>query len=237
MGAINETLARVTTLTFDCYGTLIDWRGGLERSLAEILGPDVADRANELFDVYAQLEADIEAQAYRSYREVLTTVTGRLARRFDLELPPERAGLLAEMLPGWPPFADTKAALARLKQRYRLGVLSNIDRDLFAATSRMLDVKFDFVVTAEDVQAYKPAPAHFERLLSAHCAREEVLHVAQSLFHDGTRASQLGIAYVWINRYNEPTECAANPLAGSADPLAIYADLASLAESCSVEGM
>ncbi|MCH8196393.1 MAG: HAD hydrolase-like protein, partial [Chloroflexi bacterium] len=87
------------------------------------------------------------------------------ADRFDLELPPERAGLLPELLPGWLPFSDTVAALARLKKRYRLGILSNVDRDLFAGTARSLGVSFDFVITAEDVRAYKPNPAHFERML------------------------------------------------------------------------
>lgn len=213
MSSIEEVLRRTKTITFDCYGTLIDWRAGLSRSCAELFGPSVADRTDELFNAYLQIEAEVEAQQYQSYRQVLSTVARRLALRFGHELPPERANLLAEILPEWLPFADTNEALMRLKKRYRLGVLSNIDRDLFAGTARHLDTAFDFVVTAEDVRAYKPAPPHFERLLSAHSRSDEVLHVAQSLFHDGVPTCRLGIPYVWINRYNDANETTVCPLA------------------------
>jgi len=224
MDSIEDALRHVKTITLDCYGTLIDWRAGLSRSLAELFGLSVADRTDELFKAYIQIEAEVEAQQYQSYRQVLSTVARRLAGRFGFELPPQRAGLLAEMLPEWPPFADTNEALLRLKERYRLGVLSNIDRDLFAGTARHFDVTFDFVVTAEDVRAYKPAHPHFERLLSVHSRSDEVLHVAQSLFHDGVPTGQLGIAYVWINRYNDANETTVRPLA-------TYPDLACFAEA------
>ncbi len=263
MDAIRQVLRRTKTITFDCYGTLIDWRGGLIRSLGEIFGPVATDRANELFRSYVRIEAQIEAEGYRSYRNILSAVVERLARQFDVDLAPRRAALLAEMLPNWPPFADTNEALTRLKQRYRLGVLSNIDRDLFAGTARHFDVAFDFVVTAQDVGAYKPGHAHFERVmrncLSSYATDfrgqqednvndgagkvacqvgptpdrqaglpgqphgAEVLHVAQSLFHDGVPAGELGIAYVWINRYKEVNETPVHPVAE-------YPDLISFAE-------
>ena len=140
-----------------------------------------------------------------------------------MPLPPNRVDFLAESLPDWPTFPDTNGALARLKGRYRLGVLSNVDRDLFAATTRKLNVQFDLAVTAQDVRAYKPADAHFERLLTSYGPREEVLHVAQSLFHDGVPAGELSIPFVWINRYGETNETQVRPLA-------TYPDLRSFAD-------
>lgn len=225
MSSIEEVLRRTQTITFDCYGTLIDWRAGLSRSCAELFGPSVADRTDELFNAYVQIEAEVEAQPYQSYRQVLSTVARRLALRFGFELPLERTDLFAEMLPEWLPFKDTNQALLRLKKQYRLGVLSNIDRDLFDGTARHFDAAFDFVITAEDVRAYKPAHPHFERLLTAHSKSDEVLHVAQSLFHDGLPAGRLGIAYVWINRYNDANETTVRPLATYPD-LARFAQIA-----------
>lgn len=230
MGPIEDVLRRIRTITFDCYGTLIDWRKGLSDTFIELFGPVaaappqvVADRIDELFRAYVPTEAALEAGPYQPYRQVLSAVAEQVAERFGLDLPPERAGLLAERLPAWLPFPDTNEALTRLKQRYRLGVLSNIDRDLFAGTARYFDIKFDFVITAEDVGAYKPAHAHFERLVAAHSPPEQVLHVAQSLFHDGVPAQELGIAYVWINRYGDANVT-------NVKPLMTFPDLRSLAD-------
>ncbi len=225
VSSLEEVLARTDTITFDCYGTLVDWRAGLSRSFRELFGSAIEDRLDELFDTYVRIEADVEADEFRPYWRVLATVVERLADRFGLELHPERTGLPAQMLPDWPVFADTNEALVRLKQRYRLGVLSNIDRDLFAATARQLDVVFDFVVTAEDVRAYKPARAHFHRLFESHGRCETTLHVAQSLFHDGGPANQLGLAYIWINRYKQANETSVRPLAEYPD-LRSFADVA-----------
>ena len=224
MPPINELLQRIETITFDCYGTLIDWRAGLADTFIELFGESVANRKAELLAAYVPIEAEVEAGRYQPYRRVLAAVAEQLARQFGLDLSPDRAGLLAERLPDWPPFADTNEALGRLKQRYRLGVLSNIDRDLFAGTTRCFDTAFDFVVTAQDVHAYKPAHAHFERLLVAHSERDRVLHVAQSLFHDGVPSSRLGLAYVWINRYDESNTT-------NVQPSATYPDLKSLADA------
>lgn len=223
MDSIRDVLGRVKTITFDCYGTLIDWRRGLGDTFAELFGPAGGDRVDELFRAYVPTETAMEVGPYQSYRQILSAVTERVAEQFGVELPAEPAGLLAEKLPDWPPFPDTNEALTRLQQRYRLGVLSNVDRDLFAGTARYFDVTFDFVVTAEDVRAYKPAHPHFERLASVHSPPDEVLHVAQSLFHDGVPTSELGIAFVWINRYGE-----SNPT--TVEPLATFPDLKSLAD-------
>lgn len=214
----------VTTLTFDCYGTLIDWRAGRRACFLELFGPGVEDRLDELAAVYEETEAEVQSGPYRSYREVLGEVSRRLADRVGVELSPDQASRLATSLPSWPPFPDTRSALDRLKRRFRLGILSNVDRDLFADTSRCLGLSFDFIVTAQDVESYKPARAHFEALFANHARPEEVLHVAQSLFHDGLPAQEVDLAYVWINRYNDVDH-------SDAQPLAVYPDLQSLADA------
>jgi len=213
MSSIQDVLRRTKTITFDCYGTLIDWSAGLWRSFAEIFGPVVAERKQEWFDAYVRVEAEVESGPYQSYREVLAVVTERLAREFDLPLPAGREAKLAEMLPGWAPFPDTNDALARLKHRFRLGVLSNIDRDLFAGSAKQFGIAFDFIVTAEDVRSYKPAHGHFQRMSDVHGGTDTALHVAQSLYHDGVPANELGLAFVWINRYKERNHTSVRPLA------------------------
>ena len=217
-------LRKFKVLTFDCYGTLIDWAAGIGQSFDQIFGTALADRKDELFEAYVQTEAAVEAGPYRAYRDVLATTVEGLANRFGIDLPAGRAGRLANTLPQWKPFADTNEALARLKERYRLGVLSNVDRDLFAGTARHFDIEFDFVVTAEDVHSYKPHHPHFRKLLDSHAERDSVLHVAQSLFHDGVPAGERGIAFAWINRYNEVNETAVRPLAEFPD-LTSFADV------------
>lgn len=228
MDSAIDVFKRTTTITFDCYGTLIDWSAGLwsaSGGFAAIFGTVVAQRKKEWFDAYVRAEAEVESGPYRSYREILAVVTERLARQFDLPLPAGREAKLAEMLPGWAPFLDTNDALARLKQRFRLGVLSNIDKDLFAGTAKQLGVAFDFVVTAEDVRSYKPAYGHFQRLNDAHGGIETALHVASSLYHDGAPANELGLAFVWINRYKERNHTGLRPLAEFPD-LRSFADAA-----------
>lgn len=238
-GSFEDVIQRTSTITFDCYGTLIDWSAGLWRSFAAIFGPVVAERKLELFDTYVRVEAEVEAGRYRSYREVLAVVTERLAQQFEFPLPAEQKSKLAEMLPNWAPFPDTNAALARLKKRFRLGVLSNIDKDLFAGTGKKFGVAFDFVVTAEDVRSYKPAHGHFQHMIDAHDGiaqlassalpsrghRLSALHVAQSLYHDGVPAKELGLAFVWINRYKELNNTGVRPLAEFPD-LRSFADAA-----------
>jgi 2-haloacid dehalogenase len=226
MTPLDEMRDQVETISFDCYGTLIDWESGIRRTFEMLAaaGPNPI-QADELFDAYLLTEAAVEDMEYRSYRDVLGGVQERLAQRFGLSVAAERRTLLADSLADWRPFDDTNDALSRLKRRYRLGVLSNVDRDLFAATAKHLSVEFDFVVTAEDVRAYKPAHPHFFRLLEdAGQNRASILHVAQSLYHDGVPAHQLGIPFVWINRRGETNETIATPLA-------TFPDLASLADA------
>jgi 2-haloacid dehalogenase/putative hydrolase of the HAD superfamily len=193
-------------VTFDCYGTLIDWDGGIAgafaRAVAESGGGIDPHRVlpARVLEIYEEIEAEVEAERYRSYREVLTESTRRIARRLGWALPEARAGFLAESLPRWIPFADTNPALERLfKAGYRLGILSNVDDDLLEGTRRHFTVPFDLIVTAQQVGSYKPADGHFLT------ARERIgparwLHAAQSHFHDVTPARRHGIASAWINR-------------------------------------
>ena len=191
-------------ITFDCYGTLIDWESGIagafSREAAESggrLDPPAVPAA------YERIEAQVEAERYRSYREVLTESARRVARQLDWALLESRAGFLAESLPFWIPFPDTNGALERLfRAGYRLGILSNVDDDLLAGTRKHFTVPFDLIVTAQQVRAYKPADGHFLT------ARERIgdqrwLHAARSHFHDVTPCTRLGVPVAWINRAGE----------------------------------
>lgn len=203
---------RIRTLTFDCYGTLVDWKLGLANSFRAMFGPMVDARIDELFAHYVDQEAELEAGSFRKYREVLTEVAVRMGDFLKRPIARREAERLAEMLPHWTLFADTNAALRRLATRYRLGVLSNIDRDLFAGTARQVDVEFDFVVTAEDVGSYKPAHGHFLRAFERHVDRASMLHVGQSLFHDARPTHELGVPFVWINRYAQSGDASLRPV-------------------------
>lgn len=191
-------------VTFDCYGTLIDWEGGIGAAFiaAAALDGVTLDRA-AVRQAYADVEPAVEAEGYRSYRAVLAETARRVAIGLGWPLTGAQAGFLADSLPDWQPFADTNPALTRLVAAgYRLGILSNVDDDLLAGTLRHFDVTFDLLVTAEQVRSYKPAPGHF------HAARRRIggqrwLHAAQSLFHDVSPAQSLGIPVAWVNRKNE----------------------------------
>ena len=219
--ALKDIASRVELVTFDCYGTLIDWNTGIRGVLERIVGEcGVADRVavEDLLAAYVSTEAGVEAQAWRPYRRVQAETLLRLAEQFQLSLLPEHRDLLAETLPDWLPFADTCPALVQLKARFKLGILSNIDRDLFARTARHFPVGFDLVVTAEDVRAYKPAHAHFLRGLDrVRQDRSRLLHVAESAYHDGIPTSQLGLPWVWINRTGSANRHGAEPVAEFSD--------------------
>jgi 2-haloalkanoic acid dehalogenase type II len=185
-------MSLVSWVTFDCYGTLIDWRSGIRDAFASIGADGDAALAR-----YGETEIEVERD-YRPYRDVLAEVAMRIAA-----IPRERAGFLAESLPSWRPFADTNLALERLRAAgIRLGILSNIDDDLLAATRRHFTVPFDLIITAQQMRSYKPGHAHFR------AARERIgdarwLHAAQSNYHDVVPCNQLGIESAWVNRLGE----------------------------------
>ena len=199
-------MTRWDAVTFDCYGTLIDWEGGITGAFRAAMAADgLAPDPARVLAAYHEVEPAVQAEGFRSYRDVLTETARRVAARLGWALPPPRACFLAESLPGWTPFPDTNAALERLARTgHRLGILSNVDDDLLAATRRHFSVTFDpaLIVTAQQVRAYKPAPAHFEAA-GLRLRGVRWLHAAQSYFHDVVPARRLGIPVAWINRKAE----------------------------------
>jgi len=191
-------------VTFDCYGTLIDWRAGISAAFASAAARDGrAFDPTQVLTAYAEIEPVVEAEAYRSYRDVLTETARQVAGRLGWPLSRTDAAFLPESLAAWPPFPDTNPALERLVSAgYRLGILSNVDDDLLEATRRHFTVTFDPIVTAQQVGSYKPAHGHF---LAARQRLGETrwLHAAQSYFHDVVPARALGIPVAWINRHHE----------------------------------
>ena len=188
-------------LTFDCFGTLIDWRHGIATT-GELLFPG---RGPAFLDAYSSLESEVESETpFRPYREVLAETTRRAASNLSLELNPNDAPALASTIPFWRPFFDLAALEDLRSQGWKLALLTNCDRDLIAQTRLRLPVPFDDAVTAEDVSAYKPDHAHFRRFQAAHGGdAQEWIHVAQSHFHDVRPARDLGIKRIWVNRHKE----------------------------------
>ena len=189
-------------LTFDCFGTLIDWRHGI-RTTGELLFPG---HGQAFLDAYIALEAEVESEgSFKRYRAVLTETSRRAARQLGLDLKPDDATALVSTIPYWPPFGDVGAALADLrKEGWKFALLTNCDRDIVALTQRRLPASFDAVVTAEDVSAYKPNPAHFRLFQSTFGASADAwIHVAQSYFHDIKPTHELGITRIWVNRQGE----------------------------------
>jgi 2-haloacid dehalogenase len=219
-------------LTFDCYGTLIDWEAGLIGAFAPILAAHgVGADDEDVLVRYARHEARAEAGPYMTYREVLAA--GLLGVADELGFAPSVAEIAAfsGSVVDWPAFADSAASLSRLHGRYRLGVITNCDDDLFAASSARLGVTFDWVVTAQQVGAYKPSGSNFHVALERiGLPRDRILHVAQSLYHDHVPAKRLGLATVWIDRRRGRTGPGATPPAEAA-PDATFPDLASFAEA------
>jgi 2-haloacid dehalogenase len=212
--------SRFRVLTFDCYGTLIDWETGIFSALRPILrahGKTISDP--ELLAVYSVLEADAEQGEFRPYREVLQTVVRGFGKRLGFSPSDADIRSLPDSLASWPPFPDTVAALRELKTRYRLAIISNVDDDLFAATACRLEVAFDHVISAEQAGVYKPSLKIF------HLAQQRIgvppaewLHAGQSIYHDVTPAQALGITAVWVNRASaRPGSGAAKAVSGKPD--------------------
>jgi 2-haloacid dehalogenase len=204
-------------LSFDCYGTLIDWEAGLAAVLApwaRSRGLDLSEEA--LLTAYSGHESRAEAgHPAEAYPDILARSLRGLGRELGAEVSDEDAARLARSVPDWPAFPDSPAALADLAARYRLIILSNVDRDSFAASSRRLGVTFTSVITAQDVGSYKPSPRNFDALLAETdrlgVPRGRLLHVAQSLFHDHVPARRAGLPTVWINRRHDRPGWGATP--------------------------
>jgi 2-haloacid dehalogenase len=224
--------SRFDALTFDTYGTLIDWERGILNALQVVLSRDDVDRTEDgLLELYAKHEAAVEAGVYRTYREVLAASVRGLCADLGVDPSDRAVADFSAAVGEWPAFPDSAAALRRLNARFRLGVLTNCDDDLFAASNRRLGVTFDWIVTAEQAGGYKPRPANFELLLERLVLPPaRILHVAQSLFHDHVPARALGLATVWIDRRRDRPGFGATPPAEAA-PDATFIDMASFARA------
>ena len=190
-------------ITFDCYGTLIDWETGISNAFkSEAQRDGLSLDREDIIAAYMVEEPQAEAPPFRRYREVLGDTAQRVAKRLGWIITPRRASFLADSLPGWIPFPDTNPALERLAEKHKLGLLSNTDDDLIAATRRHFTVPFDVVVTAEQIKSYKPGFAHFQEGLRR-AGDMKLLHAARSYYHDIVPTAALGIPAVWVNRKNE----------------------------------
>jgi 2-haloacid dehalogenase len=194
--------AAFDALTFDCYGTLIDWESGILGALGPVmasLGIEATD--DELLKRYARHEAALESGAYKTYRQVLALTLRGLCDEFGSSPSEGQEAEFAQAVGSWPAFEDSSAALRRLAKRFRLGIITNCDDDLFALSNERLGVSFQWIVTAQQAGSYKPSLNNFEVAFAIiGLPRHRILHVAQSLFHDHVPAKQLGMTTVWINR-------------------------------------
>ena len=191
--------------TFDCYGTLIDWMGGIRATLEDLF-PD--RDADELLHRYHEIEPDVQHGRGITYREVLTEGLGLLASREHLTLEEDDRSALADSLPSWPPFREVPAALTELRARgWKLGILSNTDPDYLEGSLALIGVPTDVRIAASEIGSYKPAPKHWEVFFERTGAdRSRHVHVAASLFHDIAPCAELGLRSVWINRQHETSE-------------------------------
>jgi 2-haloacid dehalogenase len=217
-------------LTFDCYGTLIDWETGILNGLRPVLAAHGVERDDqELLEAYAGHEAELEAGPYLTYREVLAASLRALGEDLGFTASDDELHAFSLSVSDWPAFEDSAAALEQLEQRFRLGVINNCDDDLFADSNRRLGVEFDWIITAEMARSYKPDHNNFELAFATiEVPRERILHVAQSLYHDHARAKRLGLTTVWIDRRGDRTGTGATPIADAA-PDATFPDMASFA--------
>jgi 2-haloacid dehalogenase len=194
--------SRFSTVSFDCYGTLIDWESGILPTLRSVLvnhGQTLADAA--ILELYGEFEAEAESGPYQSYRDVLRSVVRAFAKRLNFVATSAEIHSLHESVAAWRPFPDTVSALRELRKRYKLAIISNIDDELFAETRKHLRVEFDGVITAEQAKSYKPSLNNFRMALrTLAISPEQLLHTGQSVYHDVVPARSLGISTVWVNR-------------------------------------
>jgi 2-haloacid dehalogenase len=224
-------LDRFTALTFDCYGTLIDWERGIVAAARGVLGASGTDLDDEaILEAFARHERPLEHGPYQTYRSILSQVARAIGHEQGVRVSDAEAQAFAASVPDWPAFPDSPAALVRLAARYRLGVITNCDDDLFAGSASRLGIRFDEVVTAQQARSYKPSVRNFELMLERlDLPRDRVLHVAQSLYHDHVPAKGLGLATVWVDRRQGRPGSGATPAAEAAPDL-VVSDLASLAD-------
>jgi len=200
-------LSDFKVLTFDCYGTLIDWESGIFNALEPLRKKGASDKTrDQVLENYAQHEsAQEEETPAMAYSLLLAVVYKRLAKEWGVAVTDEEANVFGASVPDWPEFADSVEALRYLKKHYKLVILSNVDRLSFRSSNARLQVVFDAIYTAQDIGSYKPSPRNFEYMLQRlqsdfGLGKKDILHTAQSLFHDHAPANQFGLASAWIDR-------------------------------------
>ena len=203
---------KITFVSMEVYGTLIDWETGIYRAFQAEAEKDgfTIDR-DELIPLFIRIQREITAGSYELYAEVLRRTAVRCAAELGWELEPVRSSFLPNSIPSWPPFRDTNALLDRLKKKYQIGLISNIDDKLLGATRRHFRSDFDLVVTAQQVRSYKPDPAHFKECQRRVGGKSGWVHVATSLYTDVQPCMKLRIPVIWINRKKEQLEGTKKP--------------------------
>jgi 2-haloacid dehalogenase len=210
---------KISIVSLEVYGTLIDWEAGIYRAFQEEAAKDgfTIDR-DQLIPLFLKTQREIMAGSYELYAEVLRRVAVRCASELGWQIEPVRSSFLPNSIPSWPPFRDTNALLDRLKKKYQLALISNVDDKLLGATRRHFRTDFDLVVTAQQVRSYKPDPAHFKETQRRLGGKSNWIHVATSLYSDVQPAMKAKIPVIWINRKKEELE-------GQKKPDAIVKDL------------
>ena len=227
-------LADFDVLTFDCYGTLIDWETGILAALHGALDAGVTAGTplpddDVLIELFGRHESETEAGRYTPYRDVLGGTLRAIAAEVGRAVSEEEVATFGGSVVDWPAFPDSAASLATLHERFRLGVITNCDDDLFAASEARLGTAFDWVITAQQARRYKPNPRNFELAFERiGLPPKRILHVAQSLFHDHVPAKRLGLSTVWVDRRHDRAGSGATPRATAAPDL-VVPDMASLA--------
>ena len=189
-------------LTFDCYGTLIDWENGILSAIKPLLLAHETHLSDDkILELFSEFEAELEKGQYIKYREVLKRVVQKFGEQFSFNPTAEELDSLADSIRHWLPFSDTVAALKTLKQKFKLVIISNVDDDLFAFSAKHLQVEFDQIITAEQAKSYKPSLNNFKLAIEKiDLPLEQILHVAASVYHDIVTAKSLGLSTVWVNR-------------------------------------
>ncbi|MEG5062774.1 haloacid dehalogenase type II [Microcoleus sp. B3-A4] len=209
-------------VSFDCYGTLIDWERGILPALKQLLSNrDIHFSNDGILELFAEWESELENQnhPYIKYRDILQKIVKKFGKKINFAPTETEIKCLVDSVKNWQPFPDTVAALEALKQKYKLAVISNIDDDLFAETAKHLKVEFDWLITAEQVRSYKPSTRNFEIALETMgISTDKLLHVAQSTYHDIVPATSMGISTVWVNRRHDKAGFGATlPASGQPD--------------------
>ena len=225
-------------LTFDCYGTLIDWESGILAELKPWVGAKSLELTDDqILEAFGEAESACEAATpSKPYPGILADTLRALARRWGIPANDAQAAEFGRSVPRWPAFPDSAAALQYLKRHYKLIILSNVDRASFAESNKKLQVAFDKIVTAEDVGSYKPDPRNFRQLLTETeklgIGKAQILHTAQSLFHDVAPAKLAGLKTCWINRRKgRPGGGATKAATGDTTPDIEFPSMAALAEA------